>query len=119
PLCEKLAAKARRDGVASRVIVLKLRAADFRIYTRRRTVPEPIQTARGLFAVGRDLLKPEIGRPWRLIGIGMAEITDAQDAPAGLFAAEQARALKTETTIDGLREKFGAGAVVAGRALKP
>ena len=119
PLCEKLAAKARRDGVASRVIVLKLRATDFRIYTRRRSVPDPIQTARGLFAVGRELLKPEIGRPWRLIGIGMADIVDAEDAPAGLFAGDQTRALKTETTIDALREKFGAGAVVAGRALKP
>ena len=119
PLCEKLAAKARRDGVASRVIVLKLRATDFRIYTRRRSVPDPIQTARGLFSVGRELLKPEVGRPWRLIGIGMADIVDAEDAPAGLFAHDQTRALKTETTIDALREKYGAGAVVAGRALKP
>ena len=119
PLCEKLAAKARRDGVASRVIVLKLRATDFRIYTRRRTVPDPIQTARGLFRVGRELLRPEIGRPWRLIGIGMADIVDADDAPTGLFAGDQTRALKTETAIDALRERFGSGAVVAGRALKP
>ena len=48
-----------------------------------------------------------------------ADIVDAEDAPAGLFAGDQTRALKTETTIDALREKFGAGAVVAGRALKP
>ena len=44
PLCEKLASKARRDGVASRVLVLKLRRTDFKIVTRRVTLPEPVQT---------------------------------------------------------------------------
>jgi DNA polymerase-4 len=118
PLCEKLASKARRDGVASRVVVLKLRKTDFKIVTRRTTLAEPVQTARALFAAGRDLLKPELGAPYRLIGIGMADIADAQDAPAGLFATAETRALKTETAIDALRDKFGAAAVVAGRALK-
>jgi len=119
PLCEKLASKARRDGVASRVLVLKLRRADFRIVTRRVSLPEPVQTARALFSVGRDLLKAELGPPYRLIGIGMAEVVDADDAPAALFDTPETRALRTETAIDRLRDRFGAGAVVAGRALKP
>ena len=118
PLCEKLASKARKDGVASRVIVLKLRRADFRIVTRRHTLPEPIQTARALFAVGRALMKPELGQPYRLIGIGLAEIADAGDAAPGLFASAESRVLRTETTIDALRAKFGKDAVIAGRALK-
>ncbi len=118
PLCEKVASKARRDGIASRVVVLKLRRTDFKIVTRRRTLPDPVQTARALFAVGRELLKPALGRPYRLIGVGLADIQDAEDAPAGLFASDAARALKTETAIDALRQKFGAAAVVAGRALK-
>jgi DNA polymerase-4 len=118
PLCEKLASKARRDGVASRVIVLKLRRADFKIITRRISAPEPVQTARALFAIGRDLLKPELGRPYRLIGIGMAEVVEAVEGPTGLFASAETRVLKTETTIDKLRAKFGKDAVIAGRALK-
>ncbi|RZJ01831.1 MAG: DNA polymerase IV [Brevundimonas sp.] len=117
PLCEKLASKARRDGVASRVIVLKLRRTDFKIVTRRISLPEPVQTARALFAAGRSLMAPELGRPYRLIGIGMGEVVDAVDAPA-LFDTAETRALKTETAIDALRAKFGAKAVVAGRALK-
>jgi DNA polymerase-4 len=117
PLCEKLASKARRDGVASRVLVLKLRRTDFKIVTRRISLPEPVQTARALFAAGRDLLRPELGRPYRLIGIGMAEVVDAVDAPA-LFETTEARSLKTETAIDALRARFGEQAVVAGRALK-
>lgn len=116
PLCEKLASKARRDGVASRVIVLKLRRTDFKIVTRRLSLPEPVQTARALFAAGRELMAPELGRPYRLIGIGMAEIMDAVDTPV-LFETSETRALKTETAIDVLRAKFGQGAVIAGRAL--
>jgi DNA polymerase-4 len=118
PLCEKLASKARRDGVASRVVVLKLRRTDFQIVTRRITLPEPVQTARALFAAARDLMAPELGRPYRLIGIGMGDVHDAVDAPSALFETTEARTLKTETAIDRLRAKFGAGAVVAGRALK-
>ena len=118
PLCEKLASKARRDGVASRVLVLKLRRTDFKIVTRRHTVAEPVQTARALFATARALLKPELGRPYRLIGIGMADVQDAEDAPAALFDTAETRTLKAETAIDALRDKFGRNAVIAGRALK-
>ncbi len=118
PLCEKLAAKARRSGLASRTVQLKLRRTDFCIVTRRRTPPEPVQTARGLFAAARGLLGPELGRPYRLIGVGMADLIDAEDAPSGLFDTAEARALKTETAIDALRARFGASAVIAGRALK-
>ena len=117
PLCEKLASKARRDGVASRVLVLKLRRTDFKVVTRRISLPEPVQTARALFAAGRTLMAPELGRPYRLIGIGMGEIIDAPDSHA-LFETAETRTLRTETAIDVLRAKFGAKAVIAGRALK-
>ena len=118
PLCEKLAAKARRDGIAGRVVTLKLRRTDFRILTRRRTLPDPVQTARTLFAEGRALLTPELGSPYRLIGIGMADLVDAADVAPGLFAADRTRELNTETTIDRLRDRFGPGAVISGRSLK-
>jgi len=118
PLCEKLAAKARRDGIAGRVVTLKLRRTDFRILTRRRTLADPVQTARTLFAEGRALLQPELGTPYRLIGIGMADLVDAADVAPGLFATDRTRELTTETTIDRLRDRFGPGAVISGRSLK-
>lgn len=118
PLCEKLATKARRDGVASRTVQLKLRRTDFKIITRRMTAPEPIQTARGLFTSARALLKPELGLPYRLIGVGLMDVQEADDTPSRLFDTTEARTLKTETAIDALRKKFGKGAVVAGRTLK-
>jgi DNA polymerase-4 len=55
PLCERVARTARKSGVAGRVATLKLRSADFRIITRRRTLAVPTQAARTLFAVAREL----------------------------------------------------------------
>ena len=119
-LCEKVAERARRSANAGRVVTLKLRTADFRILTRRQTLSDDTQTARGLFATARDLLKSEVdGRRFRLIGVGLSGLTEASDRSANLFGGEnEARALKTETAIDRLRARFGKAAVVTGRALR-
>jgi len=118
PLCDQLAAKARREMIAGRVVVLKLKTADFRLLTRRRTLPVPTRTARTLFDEGRDLLRREAdGRAFRLIGIGLAELVDAEDG-AELFETGETRSLNTETAVDRLRARFGQAAVVSGRVLR-
>jgi DNA polymerase-4 len=119
PLCEKVARQCRAGGVAGRVVVLKLRTSDFRIITRRRTLAVPTQTAKGLFAMGRELLAAEArGAAYRLIGIGATELVDAAGPASDLFAHDETRALKSERAMDALREKFGAAVVQTGRALK-
>jgi DNA polymerase-4 len=119
PLCDKVARQARAGEVAGRVVTLKLRATDFRIVTRRRTIAVPTQTARTLFAVGRELLAREAtGKPWRLIGIGLADLVEADSVEADFFAAEERRALAEERMVDKLRARFGAEAVTSGRSLR-
>ncbi len=117
PLCEKVAGRARIDGLAGRAITLKLKTDGFKLLTRRRTLPMPTQTARSLFRVGRELLAGEPRRRYRLIGIGLSDLLEAA-APSDLFGDGEARLRRTESTIDGLRARFGEGAVVSGRALK-
>jgi DNA polymerase-4 len=119
PLCDKVARHARAAGLAGRTVTLKLRATDFRIVTRRRTLPIPTQTAKTLFAVGRELLAREAGaRPWRLIGIGLAELVDAERAADDFFAGDERRARASERTLDHLRQRFGPEAVLSGRILR-
>jgi DNA polymerase-4 len=119
PLCEKVARQARQAGVAGRVVTLKLRATDFRIVTRRRTIAVPTQTAKTLFGVGRELLAREAGgQPWRLIGIGIADLVDAEGATSDFFAGDERRALASEKSLDSIRAKFGADAVTSGRILR-
>ena len=118
PLCERVARTTRSSGVAGRVVTLKLKTADFRLITRRRTLSAPTQTSRALFAVARELLAIEAGaRAYRLIGAGLSDFVDAADG-LDLFAETERRERKGEAALDALRERFGRTAVVTGRALK-
>jgi len=119
PLCEKVARIARAQDLAGRVVTLKLKSADFRIVTRRRALPAPTQTARTLFAIGRDLLRGEAnGQSYRLIGIGLTGLGEPGLAEDDLFRAGEGRQLAGERTADAIRAKFGAQAVTSGRALR-
>ncbi len=119
PLCEKVARHARGSNLEGRVVTLKLKTTGFRIVTRRRTLPAPTQTAKTLFAVGRELLRAEAtGAAYRLIGIGISDLAEAADAPEDLFAESESRARRGERAIDALRTRFGQDAVVSGRALR-
>jgi len=118
-LSEKVARQARLEAIGGRVVTLKLRHTDFRIVTRRRTLPFPTQTARTIFAAARQMLKAEaLGRPWRLIGVGISDIVEAAASSGDLFDAGESRALSGERAVDALRARFGAEAVIAGRSLK-
>jgi DNA polymerase-4 len=118
PLCERVGRQARKGGVAGRVATLKLKTADFRIVTRRRTLPVPTQTGRTLFAAAREMLAAEArGEPYRLIGAGLSDFVDAADS-LDLFAEDERRARSSEQAVDALRSKFGPGAIVSGRSFK-
>jgi DNA polymerase-4 len=120
PLCEKLSRRLKEHGLAAASVVLKLKTAEFRLLTRRRTLAEPTQLADTLFKVGAVLLAPEIGqRRYRLIGIGAGELANAAlaDRP-DLFAAGPPRAARVERAIDAVRERFGDDAIGRGRGLR-
>jgi DNA polymerase-4 len=118
PLCERVARRARIEGVGGRVVTLKLRRADFQIVTRRRTLESATQTAKTLFSVTRTLLKTEAPlEAYRLIGVGLSNLVDSDDASADLFPSAEARALDGEKVVDRLRDRFGANAVINAREL--
>jgi DNA polymerase-4 len=119
PLCEKVARQLRAEGICGRVAQLKLRTPDFKILTRRRTLPVPTQTARTLFEVARELLRAEpAGRSYRLIGAGLSDFSPAGEGEGDFFAGKETRTLSGEKAVDALRARFGREAVQTGRALK-
>jgi DNA polymerase-4 len=115
-LCEKVSARLKANAVAGATVTLKLKTADFRIRTRAQSLGHPTQLASRIFAVGRDLLARETdGTMFRLIGIGLSALCDADGADfADLIDRRSAEA---EQAIDRLRERFGDEAVVKGLAL--
>lgn len=119
PLCVKLADRAKADNIAGQVVTLKLKRADHRIITRRRTLTAPTQLADALFRVGRELLKGEATGPrYRLIGIGISELGLSTGDAGDLFDDGALKRAAAERASDAARMKFGGDAVVKGRVLR-
>jgi DNA polymerase-4 len=116
-LSEKVSTRLKASAMAGSTVSLKLKTADFRIRTRAQSLGHPTQLASRIFAAGRDLLARETdGTMFRLIGIGVSSLSDAEDADfADLI---DRRAADAEHAIDRLRQKFGQEAVVKGLALE-
>ena len=115
-LSERVSARLKSSGIAGSTVTLKLKTADFRIRTRARSLGEPTQLAARIFAAGKDLLARETdGTRFRLIGIGLSNLDDAEKADtADLIDLRAQRTADAEHAIDKVRAKFGKGAVVKG-----
>ena len=116
-LSEKVSSRLKADTLAGSTVTLKLKSADFRIRTRAQSLAHPTQLASRIFAVGRELLARETdGTMFRLIGIGLSGLCDADGADfADLIDRRSAGA---EQAIDRLRERFGGEAVIKGLAFE-
>ena len=115
-LSEKVSARLKKSGIAGRTIVLKLKTQDFKLRTRNRQLADPTRLADRIFLTGRELLAKETdGTRYRLIGIGVSDLSDDSRAdPRDLVDEKAARRALAEGAIDTLRGKFGRMAVETG-----
>ncbi len=120
-LCERVANRLKRAGLAAGGVTLKLRTPDFKLRTRARTGLPATQLAPRLFGTARALLEAQpAGEFYRLIGVAAADLKPGADADeTDLIEGDRHREKARESAIDALRDKFGAGAVVRGLAFKP
>ncbi|MBV1799758.1 DNA polymerase IV [Siccirubricoccus sp. G192] len=120
-LCEKLARRLREKGFAAAGIVLKLKTAGFAQRTRNTRLPSPTRLPETLFAAARPLLLREAdGTAFRLIGIGAQPLAPAAEADRGDLADPEApRRAARWAAVEALRARFGEGAVMRGRGLRP
>jgi len=121
PLCEKVSRRTKAAGLAGHTVVLKLKTDRFRQLSRNRRLPAPTQLAETLYQAARPLVEAEAdgATKFRLIGIGLADLSDASLAdPADLLDPESDRKKRIERTIDAVRAKLGENAIGKGRSLK-
>ncbi len=121
PLCEKVAGRLKRAGLAGASITLKLKTSEFRLLTRARRLGAPTRLAEVLYRAAAPLLEREAdGRRFRLIGIGAGDLTEGACAdPPDLLNPERQHAARVEEAIDAVRAKLGEGAIAKGRSLEP
>lgn len=119
PLCERVSARLKSHALAGRTVTLKLKTARFKLKTRNHRIATPTQLAEVIFRTAEPLLLKEAGSaPFRLIGVGVDGLADAEEADApDLFAMGPApRHAQIERAMDAVRAKFGRTAIRKGRA---
>ena len=120
-LAERVSDRAKAKDLAGRTITLKLKRADFRIVTRRHSLPDPTHTADRLYREARAL--HDAARdpgPFRLIGVGLSDLTAAGDADrmSDLLDPQAVARRAAERATDAIRARFGKDAIIKGRALR-
>ncbi|MER8990142.1 DNA polymerase IV [Mesorhizobium sp. M0074] len=115
-LSEKVSARLKKSGIAGRTVVLKLKTQDFKIRTRNRQLGDPTRLADRIFQTGLELLRKEAdGTKYRLLGIGVSDLSDDDRAdPPDLVDVQSRKRAMAEGAIDTLRGKFGRRAVETG-----
>ncbi|MGE0746683.1 MAG: DNA polymerase IV [Rhodospirillales bacterium] len=117
PLCERVSAALKEEGIGGRTVTLKLKTARFALRTRAATLPHPTQLAETIWRAGERLLAREAdGTAFRLIGIGVSGFAPAADCdPLDLADPDSFRRAAVERTIDAVRARFGPDALGKGR----
>ena len=120
-MAEKVSGRAKAKDHAGRVVVLKLKRGDHRLLTRRVALREPTQVADAIYRAARGLLDGVADPgPFRLLGVGLSGIVEAErgDRTGDLLDPGAARRAAAERAADAVRARFGADAILKGRALR-
>ncbi|MGC1504741.1 MAG: DNA polymerase IV [Sulfitobacter sp.] len=120
-LSEQVADRAKAKDIAGRIVTLKLKRGDFSSLTRRVSLSDPTQLADRIYRTARALFDQldEIG-PYRLIGVGISDLSPSEgaDMAGDLLDPNAGQRSKAERATDAIRSRYGAKAIVKGRALR-
>ena len=114
------AARLRAARLRARVVVLKARGADFTTLTRSRTLADPTDLARDVFAVVERLFEALPAPPggFRLLGVRVEGLVRA-DEGVQLLLDEDPRRGAPERAADAVRRRWGSGALAPASLLAP
>jgi DNA polymerase-4 len=120
-LCESVARRLRTSAMVGRTVVLKVRFADFTTITRSRTLREPTDVARHLYATVSGLyaaLGLQRAR-LRLVGVRVEGLMAADVAPEQLLLDAPEHGWRdAERAVDRAVARFGRDAVMPARLVR-
>ena len=113
-LSDRTAARVRAAGLVGRTISIKVRFSDFTTITRSKTLRDPTDVSRDIYASARALfdgLGLQRAR-LRLVGVRMEGLLDSEHAPIqGLLDEPEHGWRDADRAVDRASARFGAGAV--------
>jgi len=113
-LAAEVGGRLRGRRLAARAVTLRLRYADFETVGRRRTLASPVDADRAIGEAAAALLAEawHSGRPVRLLGVGVEQLTST--AQLDLFAAPATGPSGLDQALDRLRQRYGPAAIRRG-----
>ena len=102
-LTEDVGFRLRKEGLEAKTVFIKVRYADFKTITRRKTFKIGLYDDVAIYREALDLLKSEIVSPIRLIGVGVSNL-EKQNI---LFVQEEDKNIKFLKAIDAIKSNFG------------
>lgn len=120
-LSEQVADRAKAKGLSGRTVTLKLKRKDFQLVTRRHALTDPTQLTDRIYRAAKDLfVQARTAGPFRLIGVGISDLApeDQADLSGDLLDPDARRRAAAERATDAIRARFGAEAIIKGRALR-
>ena len=121
-LSEKVAHRLRTQGVRARTIAIKFREADFSTFTRRTTVPGPLNTTETIFPVAQKLMKSLIrkGVLVRLIGVYASNLEEETGTKQMSLLASQSpqKDRKLAAALDDITQRFGDRAITRATLIR-
>ena len=119
-LSEQVADRAKAKQLAGRTVTLKLKRTDFQLISRRHSLTDPTQLTDRIYNTARDLFAQAPQGPFRLIGVGISDLTGEAEADlsGNLLDPDAGKRAKAERAADEIRAKFGTEAIIKGRALR-
>lgn len=121
-LCEKLSSRCKEKNKGGQTVVLKLKTGNFKSMTRNFKLNTPTCLAEKIYQTGLGLLQQEFtdnpGTAYRLIGIGVSGLVEAEFADLPDLIINDRRTVETEHAIDAVRKKFGHDKIGKGRGFR-
>jgi DNA polymerase-4 len=121
-LSDRVGARVRGSGHVGRTVAVKLRRADFTTITRARTLHEPTDLAREIYATACALYTASGLEhvPLRLVGVRVENLIPADTATRQLSLGEPETGWReAEQAMDLAARRFGAGAVRPAALVRP
>jgi DNA polymerase IV len=124
-LSEQVGRRLRKDGRAGKTVTIKVRYFDFRTFTMRQTVREPVTNDSDIYRIASILFERVLNKPVRLLGVTVSNLMEEPVDEPGLFDNVMIGKKKDlEKILDGIKDRFGessvrkAGGLVTGRGKK-
>ncbi len=124
-LTDEVARRLRREGLTCHTVQVLIKDPELRVITRQAPLSRPTDLAGELFEGCVALLQAawDAKKPIRMLAVTALGLSGGEEgAQLSLFTPEKEerreRRRQLEETVDGLRERFGRGAVLPGSVLK-